>query len=345
MKHIMIKAMTLVCLCLFLFACDHHHNVRPDFVYGYFLLDLSTNAVVSDWDTSVVWRGIRPYWLDSDNVFYAEGKIFHRTPGQNIYQQLVADSLDCSSTKKLSFSLDRSTMYFSANGDIYSCGLNGDALINHTAADISYYINPHLSADGNYITAISTITGSKGRIAMLDLNSGVISTVDNIETAIEAFYYPAANLLIYVASEGYYYKLFRALGDGTQSRTILDENLYDHYLDASFDGRFYTLSFSISLYVYDAVDDVLTDMGRSLGNTLAWNSNTLYYGDYNAEYPRLMSYNMQSAQKNIVYDRQFNGFKMTNFSGLVLRGDDGFINFRGHYDKNSKEGGRNEITF
>ncbi len=350
MKSAGYRILLLFSMCLVIYGCGTSDKY-PEEVSALFTIDLATNDVISDYDPTIFWNYFTAYWMDENNVLYHEAKVFNRSPGASRFLQIIPDSLDCSSTEKLLFSPDRSRIYFSANGDIYSCGLHGEALLNHTTADPCYIINPRLSPDGAYLSAIHRITGNWGRIVLLNLNSGVLTELEHTDAARVAYFDPATNMLMWVAnnpesSNGYYISLFRSWGDGSQARVLADLSS-DYKIDRSPDGRYYILETydrSRFLNIYDSWEDGFTDIGYGQNFVCAWNSPLIYYSYWRGEDSRLMSYNLYSKEKAVIYDDQYYGVKLQAFRNISLRGDNRYINFMASYRANIKDGGKNEIT-
>ncbi|MBM4403696.1 MAG: hypothetical protein FJ042_04845 [Candidatus Cloacimonetes bacterium] len=117
----------------------------------------------------------KSYSFDSENIFYIGRYLWCRKPDHTWPTRIIPDSLICTDQTYLAGDVNTQTIYFAANGDIYSIRLDGTQLQNLTPANTDTLRNPSLSPDKRYLTMIR-----QGKINRLDLQTGIQTEIPSL---------------------------------------------------------------------------------------------------------------------------------------------------------------------
>lgn len=272
-------------------------------------------------------------YVSDDLIFYIKDSIHRSSLDSNAYIRMLPDTLICTDKELLVVQTDQQTLYFSANGDIYSMSFDGSNLQNHTPDYPATLIKPSLSLDGRYIVAVRVTHGySFGFLIRLDLQTGEILEQREMTTGSYGVYLPGEDLYYY--SQGG--SLFVGDGANGASTLLINISAYNANFGMSPDHRYYVLrksdnNYLQALHVYDRVTEETTVINGVQTFRFSPQSPTLVYSSRVHDLADLRAMNLDTKETTLLFDGIYNWKTFGSIWAISVRGDGQRIYFRGWY--------------
>ena len=320
MKVIVLRVVTVITVLRVLVATSACNEVDENISIR---LRMNLWGVVDTFTAESLSVGMFPYriWIDDDTVLYSHSKIYKRLEGDYSFQQISPDSLDCEGYEPcVSRAGDR--LWFGSTSGTWSMNLEGKGI--QKVADLGLR-ELHLSEDENFLCGLRPVSSSYGYINVIDLSTGQIEELDQIENVEQAYYHQTYDKISYLSQD----KVFIANSDGSQIEEL--GTIYWHAnrkLAMSASGR-YAIWSSFdnwapqALYYYDFQTGQTVNLGTSYFFAACYQTDTIIY--LPTASPQAFSvarYDLQPQQMTQINSGTKGEYYSHRFSSLDIRLDD-----------------------